>query len=116
MHPSFESLAIINAPRLHASLMDIHHGTSFRAILEYDSIFSTSSAHIHSCSGKGARLWLVVRSSICLFRITHFTFASTTHFCFNLIKPLASSLLTSKCEHGLDKFGTHLAHYPFGGQ
>jgi hypothetical protein len=51
-----------------------------------------------------------------LFCITRFTFTSTTHFCFNLIKPLAFNLLTSKCEHGLDEFGMHLAHCPFGGQ
>jgi hypothetical protein len=33
VHPSFESLAIINAPSLQASLMDIHHDTSLRFTL-----------------------------------------------------------------------------------
>jgi hypothetical protein len=32
MHLFFECLVIINAPSLHASLMDIHHDTSFRFI------------------------------------------------------------------------------------
>jgi hypothetical protein len=37
MHPSFESLTIINAPSLQTFFMDIHHDTSFRFILEDDS-------------------------------------------------------------------------------
>jgi hypothetical protein len=41
MHPSFKSLAITNAPSLYAPLMDIHHDTSLRSILEDDSIFSS---------------------------------------------------------------------------
>jgi hypothetical protein len=38
MHP-FESLAIISALDLHASLMDIHRNTSIRVMLEDDFIF-----------------------------------------------------------------------------
>jgi hypothetical protein len=38
MHLSFENLAVTNAPSLHASLMDFHHDTFFRYILEDDSI------------------------------------------------------------------------------
>jgi hypothetical protein len=34
-------------------LMDIHHDTSLKSILGDDSIFSTSKAHICSCSSKG---------------------------------------------------------------
>jgi len=64
MHLSFESLVVIGPPSLHAYLMDIHHDTSLRFILEDDSISSTSKACIHSCLGKGAWLWLVVRPSI----------------------------------------------------
>ncbi len=60
MHPSFKSLAIIDAPSLHASLMDFHHDTSLRSILEDDSISLTSRAHICFCLGKGTMLWLVV--------------------------------------------------------
>jgi hypothetical protein len=97
-------------------LMDIHHDTYFRAILEYDSISSASRACIHFCSGKGARLWLVVTPSICLFRITHFTFTSMMHLRLSLIKLLASSLFMCKCGHRLDKSSTHLAHCMFGGQ
>jgi len=62
MHPSFESLVVTDAPRLQGFLMDIHHDTSFRAILEDDSISSTSKARIHSCLGKGA--WLLGHLSI----------------------------------------------------
>jgi len=39
MHLSFESLVIIGTLSLEASLMDIHHDTSFKCILEDDSIF-----------------------------------------------------------------------------
>jgi len=39
MHPSFESLAFMGALGLQAYLMDIHHNTSFKCILEDDSIF-----------------------------------------------------------------------------
>jgi hypothetical protein len=46
MHLSFESLAVINAPGLQASLMDIHHDTSFRSTLEDDSISLTFRAHV----------------------------------------------------------------------
>jgi hypothetical protein len=54
--------------------MDIHHDTSFRSILEDDSISSTFKAYIHFCLGKGAGLWLVVRPFIRLFHIAHFIF------------------------------------------
>ncbi len=53
MHFSFEGLAITNTPSLHVSSMDIHHDTSFRSILEDDSISSTSKARIRSYLGKG---------------------------------------------------------------
>ncbi len=55
MHLSFESLIITNALGLQTSLMDFHHNTSFRSILEDDSISLASKAHICSCLGKGAR-------------------------------------------------------------
>ncbi len=51
MHPSFENLVVTNAPCLHASLMDILHDTSFRFILEDDSIFLASKTCIHSSKG-----------------------------------------------------------------
>jgi hypothetical protein len=38
MHLSFESLAVTNAPNLYVFFMDIHQNTSFRFILEDDSI------------------------------------------------------------------------------
>jgi hypothetical protein len=41
-------------------LMDFHHDTSLRSILEDDSISLTSRAHICFCLGKGTMLWLVV--------------------------------------------------------
>jgi hypothetical protein len=96
--------------------MNIHHDSSFRSILEDDSISSTSKAHICSCSGKGAGLWLIVKPYICLFHITHFIFTFALHFCLNLIQPLASSLFTCECGHGLDTSGTHLTRCLFGGQ
>jgi len=96
--------------------MNIHHDTSLMSILEDDTIPSSSKAYIRFCLGKGARLWLVVRPSIRLICITHSIFTSTLRFCFSLIQPLASSLFTCECGHGLDAFGTHLACYPFGSQ
>jgi len=95
--------------------MDIHHDTSFRSILEDDSISSTFKTHICNCSSKGVGLWLIVRPSICLFHIAHFTFTSMLHFCFSLIQPLAFSLFMCECEHGLDASSTHLTCYSFGG-
>ncbi len=85
MHPSFERLAVIGAPSLQASLMDIHHNTSFRSILEDDFISLTSRAHIHFCSTKGVGLWLIIKSFIHSFRITHFTFTLMLHFYLGLI-------------------------------
>jgi hypothetical protein len=52
MHLCFESLAIISALSLRASLMDIHHDTSFKFILEDDSISLAFKTYIHSCLGK----------------------------------------------------------------
>jgi hypothetical protein len=52
MHLSFKSLAIIDVLGLYAYLMDIHHDTSFRSILEDDYISSTFRARIHYCSGE----------------------------------------------------------------
>jgi hypothetical protein len=36
------------------------------------------------------------------------------HFCFNLIQPSTFNLLICECEHGLNAFGMHLIHCPFG--
>jgi hypothetical protein len=85
MHPSFENLAVINASSLQASLMNIHHDTSLKFILKNDSISLTSKARFHSCLNKKARLWLVVKPSICSFHITHSTFTSTLCFHFSVI-------------------------------
>ncbi len=82
IHLSFESLVVVDAPNLQAFFMDIHHDTSFRSIFEDNSISSTSKTCIHSCSNKGARLWLIARPSICLFHITQFTFTSMVRFLF----------------------------------
>jgi len=116
MHPFFESLAVTDALGLQAFFMDIHHDTSLKNILEDDSISSASIAHICSCLGKGAGLWLVVKPYICSFHIAHFTFTFTLHIHLGLIQPLASNLFMYECGHGLDASSTHLAHYPFGGQ
>jgi hypothetical protein len=96
--------------------MDIHHDTSFRFILEDDSISLASKTRICSCLGKGARLWLVVRPSICSFHIAHSTFTSTLCFLLGLIQPLASIFFMCECEHELDASGMHLACCSFGGQ
>jgi hypothetical protein len=93
MHPSFESLAVIDTTRLHVYLMDIHHDTSLMSILEDDSISLASKIHIHFCLGKGARLWLIARPSISSFRIAHSIFTSTLCFHFDLIEPLTLNLL-----------------------
>jgi hypothetical protein len=85
MHLSFESLAVINAPSLHAYMMDIHHDTFLRSIFEDDSISSTSKARIHSYLSNRVGLWLVARLFIYLFHNTHSTFISTLHFCLGLI-------------------------------
>ncbi len=63
MHPFFENLVVTSTLGPHASLMDVHHNTSFRSILEDDSISSTSRARICFCLGKKARLWLIVKHS-----------------------------------------------------
>jgi hypothetical protein len=116
MHPSFENLAIFDTPSLHASLMDIHHNTSLRSILEDDYISSTFKTHIPFCLSKGVGLWLVVKPFIYSFCITHFIFSSMLHFCFSLIQPSASNLFTYECGHELDASGMHLTHCLFGGQ
>jgi hypothetical protein len=115
MHPSFESLVVVNTPGLQASLMDIHHDTSFKSILEDDSISLTTRPRIRSCSGKGVRLWLVVKP-IRAFHIAHSTFTSTLPFHFGLIQHLACSLLTCECGHELDASSMHLTCYLFKGQ
>jgi hypothetical protein len=112
MHLSFESLEIIDAQSLQVTLMDIHHNTSFRSILENDSISSAFKTHIRFCLGKGTGLWLIVKSSIRSFCLTHFIFTLTLCFHFNLIQPLTSF----ECGHGLNTFSTHLACCPFEGQ
>jgi hypothetical protein len=115
MHPSFNNLPIINVLGLYASLMDIHHDTFFRFILEDDYISSMFRARIHYCSDEGVGLWLIVNPSIHSFHITNFTFTSTLHFHFGLILLLTSSFFTCKCGHGLYAFDTHLRCCLFGG-
>ncbi len=90
MHPPFENLRITNTLSLHPKLAFLF--------------------------GKGVRLWLIVRPSICSFCIAHFTFISTLHFCFGLIYSLAFSLFMCECEHGLNATAMHLTCCPFGGQ
>jgi hypothetical protein len=51
--------------------MNIHHDTSLKSILEDDFVFSIFRTCICSCLGKGAKLWLIVRPSICLFHMAH---------------------------------------------
>jgi hypothetical protein len=85
MHLSFESLVVINTLGLQIFLMDIHHDTSFKTILEDDSISLASKACISFCSSKGVGLWLIVTSFIRLFYITHSTFTLMLRFCLNLI-------------------------------
>jgi hypothetical protein len=116
MHFYFESLTIISAPGLQASLMDIHHNTSFRSILEDDSISLTSKTYIHFYSSKGVGLWSITKPSICSFCITNSTFTLVLRFCFGLIQPSAFSLLTCECGHELDTSDTHFNRFPFGGQ
>jgi hypothetical protein len=53
-------LGNFDIPGLHAYLMDTHHDTSFRSILENDFISLTSRAHICSCLGKGAKVKTMV--------------------------------------------------------
>ncbi len=84
MHPSFENLIVIGAQGLHTSLMDFNHDTSFRYILENDSISLAFRARIHFCSGKGAGLWLVAKPYIRSFCITHSTFTLALHFHLDL--------------------------------
>jgi hypothetical protein len=96
--------------------MDYHHDTTFKSILEDDSISLASKTHICFYSNKGARLWLVVWPSIHLFCITHFIFTLALRFYLDLIQPSTSNFFTCECEHGLDAFGIQLTHCPFGGQ
>jgi hypothetical protein len=82
---SFENLVVTGTSGFQASLMDIHHNTSLRCILEDDSISLASKAYIHYFSSKGVGLKLDIKSFIHLFRITHYTFTSALHFDLNLI-------------------------------
>jgi hypothetical protein len=61
VYPSFENLAIIGASSVQTSLMNIHHNTSYKFILEDNSISSAFKAYIRSCLGRGAGLWLIIR-------------------------------------------------------
>ncbi len=111
----FKSVDVVGTPGLHVFLMDIHHDTSLRPILEDDSISLTSRTRIRFCSSKWVGLWLIVRPLIHSFHIAHFIFTSTLRFCFNLIELLASNLFTRECGHKLDAFGMHLVCCLFGG-
>jgi hypothetical protein len=113
IHLSFESLVVISTRSLQAFLMDIHHNTSLRSILEDDSISLASRACIRFCSSKGVGLYLIVRPSINSLCITHYIFTLALCFHLSLIQPSASGLLICECGHRLDASGTHLAHCPF---
>jgi hypothetical protein len=53
--------------------MEIHHNISFKSILEDEFISLASKACIRCYLGKGTRIWLIIRPSICSFRIAlHF--------------------------------------------
>jgi hypothetical protein len=114
MHHSFESLVVIGTPSQQAFLMDIHHDTSFKFILEDDSISSASRAHIRSSSCKGVGLWLVV-NHLSIHFTSHILF-SPQRYVFISIWFSLRNLLMCECEHRLDAYGTHLARYLFRGQ
>ncbi len=67
--PSFESLTVTGALGLQVFLMDIHHDTSFRSMLEDGSISSASKTYICFCLSKGVGLWLIARPSIVHFAL-----------------------------------------------
>jgi hypothetical protein len=97
--------------------MDIHHDISFKFILEDELISSAFRVHICFCSGKGVELWLIIKPSICLFRIANYIFTLVLHFHLVLIQPLTFNLFTCECGHlGLNAFGTQLTRCPFKGQ
>ncbi len=85
MHPSFESSVVTNNPSLHIFFMEVHHDTSFRSILEDDSISLAFRARICFCSSKGVGLWLIARPFICSFYIAQSTFILALCFCLSLI-------------------------------
>jgi hypothetical protein len=58
-------------------LMDIHHDTSFRSILEDDSISFISKSCIHFCLGKGGKVMVDYWS------IYSFVLYFTLYFHFN---------------------------------
>jgi hypothetical protein len=111
-----KTMVVIGILSLQASLMGTHHDSSLRSILEDDSISLAFKVRIHSCLGKGAGLWLVVKPFIRLFCIAHSTFTSMLCFHLVLLQLLASSPLMCECGHTSDAFGTHLNHCPFTGQ
>jgi hypothetical protein len=84
MHPFFKSLDVIGTLGLCAYLMNIHHNSSLRSMLEDDSIFSTHKVCICFCLAEGVGLRLFTKPFICLFRSAHFIFTSTLHFHFGL--------------------------------
>jgi hypothetical protein len=80
MHILKKNWQLLTPSNLKAFFMDIHHNTSFKFILEDDSISSTSKACICSCFGKGVGLWLIVRPFIHSFHIAHSTLTLKLHF------------------------------------
>jgi len=67
--------------------MDFHHNTSFRFILEDDSISSTSKARIRFCLGNEGKAMVGCYAIYLFVYITHFTFTSALYFHFGLISP-----------------------------
>jgi hypothetical protein len=89
--------------------------TSFKSILEDDSISSTSKACIHSCSSKGRGYgWLLNHLLVCF--VSHILFSPSLCFHLGLIQPLSFSFLTCECGHGLHASNMHLTYCLFGGQ
>ncbi len=100
MHPFFQNLAITSTPSLQASLMNFHHDTSLRSILENDSISSSSRAHICSCSGKGNKA-MVGCQAIYLFILHHtLYFHLSIAFSLQFDQPSTSSTFTCEWDMG----------------
>jgi hypothetical protein len=87
--------------------MGIHHNTSFRPILEDDSISFVFKTYICFClSKRSTRLWFITWPFIFLFHITHFIFTLAMCFHSDLIHPLTFNLIMCECEYGLNAFST----------
>jgi hypothetical protein len=110
-----ESLVVQSYLQLHASLKDCLHEQEFASLL-VDTPLDITQAHLHSCVGPRASVWLLVRPTTPSFCLSKAHFFITLCIHLGLSHLIVAHLSWCQCGHTNDDLGIHLLWCPCGNE